>query len=102
MEANCFTLADDRIGMNKIVLIFTGLIVSSCMFGQDMKSKIIEKEKPMVAEQKVFKTEEERKKTLTFCVKKELNAPLPENITKPTTKEFIPVPRAMQSCSLPI
>src|SRR5690606_35349331 len=65
MHANCFTLADDTMRMNKVLLIFTGLIFSSCMHGQDMKSKIIEKEKPVVADQKVFKTEEEWKKTLT-------------------------------------
>jgi methionine-R-sulfoxide reductase len=35
------------------------------MPAQDMKSRIIEKEKPYVAPQKVFKTEEEWKKILT-------------------------------------
>jgi peptide-methionine (R)-S-oxide reductase len=52
--------------MHRILIPFIFLTLYSCMnFGQDMKSRIIEKEKPVVAEQKIFKSEEEWKKTLT-------------------------------------
>jgi len=52
--------------MSKSIVLVTSFLLYACMnFGQDMKSKIIEKEKPVAAEQKVFKTEEEWKKTLS-------------------------------------
>lgn len=48
-----------------ILLVCTGLTAACTNYAQDMKSKIIEKEKPVTAEQKIFKTEEEWKKILT-------------------------------------
>lgn len=50
----------------RIVFFLFAFTVYSCTnFGQDMKSKIIEKEKPVAAKQTVVKTEEEWKKILT-------------------------------------
>lgn len=52
--------------MNRILIISALFLSYACTnFGQDMKSKIIEKEKPMEAKQTVNKTEEEWKKILT-------------------------------------
>ena len=52
--------------MNRIAIIFIYLMFYSCTnFGQDMRSKIVEKEKPMETKPTVVKTEEEWKKQLT-------------------------------------
>lgn len=56
----------NAVDMNRSAILLIALFTYACTnFGQDMKSKIIEKENPPVAEQKVFKSEEEWKKTLT-------------------------------------
>lgn len=47
-------------------LLVVMMLLQACSnFGQDMKSKIIEKEKPAVAQQKVFRPESEWKTILT-------------------------------------
>ena len=52
--------------MNKVIVLFICLVTYSCTnFGQDMRSKIVEKEKPMQNKLTVEKTEEEWKKVLT-------------------------------------
>jgi peptide-methionine (R)-S-oxide reductase len=51
--------------MKHSVILLSLTILYSCMNAQDMKSKIIEKENPKAMEQKVFKSEDEWKKTLS-------------------------------------
>lgn len=51
--------------MKQTVILLSITLLYSCMNAQDMKSKIIEKENPKSMEQKVFKSEDEWKKTLS-------------------------------------
>ena len=52
--------------MNRINVAFLCFIFYSCTnFGQDMRSKIVENEKPMETKSTIVKTEEEWKKILT-------------------------------------
>ena len=69
--------------MNNKFLIFLPILCYSCMLGQDRKSKIIEKEKRVVAERKVLRTEDEWKKhfllnNIRFC-QRALSVHIPEN-----------------------
>jgi peptide-methionine (R)-S-oxide reductase len=51
--------------MKQAVILISLTLLYSCMNGQDMKSKIIEKENPKPMEQKVFKSDDEWKKSLS-------------------------------------
>ncbi len=51
--------------MSRIFISISTLLLTISMHAQDMKSRIIEKEKPIEAPQTVFKTEDEWKKILT-------------------------------------
>ncbi len=51
--------------MKQTVILISLTLLYSCMNGQDMKSKIIENENPKPMEQKVFKSDDEWKKSLS-------------------------------------